>query len=292
MKTALVILCRNQGKYASRIAEAVKAQSVAPETVFVVMDRPDILERSKVSGAYRDIPGIRMLVVGSAPETISRPPMVPNVSPFCAGHCRNLALEMLDGYELIIFTDGDCIPESQMVESHIAAYTEGGVTVGRRLEGKWLYRDQREAYGARPIPIFFKESRRVTSERYVADSGVVWTCNFGMSSGAVEAIRKLNEELYGVSAVFHPDFCGRWGGEDGFLGMECLYAGIPIMTTPVMEHDGVVHLDHPRPADKYDHVSFLPFLEAKRHELVTLMNATGRYAGEFRTLYSMVGDRR
>ena len=291
MKTALVILCKNQGKYASKIAGAVSAQSVMPDRVLVVMDRPDILEKNEVNGAYKDVPGCDILVVGSAPDRIARPQMVPGVPPFCAGHCRNLAIEMLYGYELIIFTDGDCIPEKQMVESHIAAYTEGGVTVGRRLEGKWLFRDQREVYDKRPIPIFFQESRRVTEEKYVADSGVVWTCNFGMSSGAVDTIKKLNAELYGVSAVFHPDFCGRWGGEDGFLGMECLYAGVPIMTTPKMEHDGVSHIDHPRPTNKYDHVTFLPFLEAKRQELVELMNATGRDVGEFRPLSSLVGKR-
>lgn len=291
MKTALVILCKKQDKYAPAIARGVVSQTVKPDRILVVLDRPGLLERTATVKAYSEIPGCEFLVVSSTPETIGRPPMRPGVEPFCAGHCRNLALDMLYDSDLVIFTDGDCIPLSGMVESHILAHGAGCVTVGRRTEVKWGSTDQRQSYDRRPVPIFKKEPSVVDSERYIADSGVVWTCNFGITPGAIRKLRKLNGMLYGTETVFHPDFTGRWGGEDGFLGMECFYGGIPIRTTPLTGTDGVSHIEHARPEDKYDHTSFLPFLEAKRHELVLLMGAAGLCSGKFNPLADLVGDR-
>ena len=57
---------------------------------------------------------------------------------------------------------------------------------------------------------------------------------------------------------------------------------------PVMEHDGVEHIDHPRPDGYYDHGTFLEFLDSKRRELMCLLGETGK----FRTLLDMVGIRK
>ena len=290
MRTALVILCRNQERYAPAIARGVLSQSVRPDRVLVVMDRPGLLEKKATEKAYADVPGCEFLAVSDLPERIERPPMVDGIAPFCAGRCRNLAMEMLYDVDLAVFIDGDCIPMPRMLEAHVAAYQEGCVTVGRRIEAKWGSEDQRQCSSKHPIPIFGKEPGTVTSERYIADSGVVWTCNVGITPGAAGMVRELNRELYGVPAVFHPDFGGRWGGEDGFLGMECFYLGIPIRTTPVLGGDGVSHIAHPRPAAKYDLKSFVAFLEEKRRELVTLMEAAGKYAGEFRSLPQLLEE--
>ena len=281
MKVALVILCKNQDKYAPAIAKGVLSQTVKPDRVLVVMDRPGLVERMNTRKAYEAVPGCEFLVVSSLPETLGRPPMNSRVVPFCAGHCRNLALEMLYDMDLVIFTDGDCIPLRKMVEAHVGAYEEGCVTVGRRVEIKLGSLDQRQEDKDHPVPIFWPEPRAVTRERFIADSGVVWTCNFGITQGAVRELKKMNSELYGTESVFHPAFTGRWGGEDGFLGMECFYWGIPIRTTAIMDGDGVTHIEHPRPDEKYDHEAFLSLLEVKRHELIILLNAIGKYDGKF-----------
>lgn len=291
MKTAIAILCKNQEKYAGAIARGVLSQTVKPDRVLVVMDRPGLPEQAETRKAYADVPGCEFLAVSCVPDIIERPPMLPGLVPFCAGHCRDLAIEMLYDVDLVVFIDGDCIPMPRMLESHVAAYEEGCVTVGRRSEVKLNSNDQRQCSGSHPVPIFGKKSNYVTSERYIADSGVVWTCNFGITAGAVKAIRNLNEKLYGVGTVFHPDFCGRWGGEDGFLGMECFYGGIPIRTTPVMDSDGVSHIEHPRPKAKYDHQAFLAFIEVKRRELIFLLNAAGMYDGGFTGLDRLTGDK-
>ena len=288
MRTALVVLCKNQQNYAGHIASGILSQTVNPDTVLVVVDRPRPGELEAVRNAYASVEGCQFLSVDEPPVPVSRPRMLHGIPPFCAGYCRDRALEYLDGqYDIAIFTDGDCIPQSQLVESHLAATVPGCVTVGRRVEAKWKGRDQRQAYKARPIDIFGDTPLDIDNEVYVADSGVMWTCNVGLTCGAVDSLRELNRRLYGFSAVFHPDFCGRWGGEDGFLGMECLYGGIPMRSCPVMEHDGVEHIDHPRPAGYYDHFEFLPFLDSKRRELMCLLGRTER----FRTLLDMVGIR-
>lgn len=289
MRTALVVLCKNQQIYAGRIASGILSQTVKPDTVLVVADRPAYGEFDALQEAYSCIEGCRFLAVVGMPRPLGRPRMLHGIPPFCAGYCRDSALEYLDRqYDIAIFTDGDCIPQPQLVESHLAAYVPGGVTVGRRVEMKWQGRDQRQAYSDRPIDIFGEAPRDIDSEVYVADSGVMWTCNVGLTCVAVDALREMNRRLYGFSAVFHPDFCGRWGGEDGFLGMECFYGGIPMRSCPVMEHDGVEHIDHPRPEGYYDHGVFLEFLEAKRRELMCLLGMTGR----FRPLLDMVGVRK
>lgn len=289
MRTALVVLCRNQQKYAGRIASGILSQTVKPDIVLVAADRPAYGELDALQEAYSCIGGCEFLAVEGEPRPVGRPRMLHGIPNFCAGYCRDSALDYLDGrYDVAIFTDGDCIPQSQLVESHLAASIPGCVTVGRRVEKMWGGLDQRQAYGERPIDIFGDAPRDIDSEVYVADSGVMWTCNVGLTCGAVESLRELNRRLYGFSGVFHPDFCGRWGGEDGFLGMECLYGGIPMRSCPVMGHDGVEHIDHPRPEGYYDHGVFLEFLDSKRRELMCLMGIAGR----FRPLLDMVGVRK
>lgn len=288
MRTALVVLCRKQQAYAGLIARGIASQTVRPDRVLVVMDRPEGNEAGETRKAYSAVDGCTFLEVEYPPVPLRRPRMRRGIPPFCAGYCRDRALDALgDDYGIAVFIDGDCIPQARLVESHVVAAVPGCITIGRRREDRWNGMDQRQAYKSRPIDIFGDTPRVVDSERYVADSGVVWTCNTGFTPGAVSALRELNRRLYGVDAVFHPDFCGRWGGEDGFLGMECLYGGIPMRTCPVIDDDGVVHIDHPRPDGYYDHGEFLPFLDSKRRELMALLGIAGR----FRSPNDIVGIR-
>jgi hypothetical protein len=56
-----------------------------------------------------------------------------------------------------------------------------------------------------------------------------------------------------------------------------------------MNMDGVSHIEHPRPSNKYDHQAFLNFLEIKRRELIFLLNAAGKSDAEFVSLGTLVG---
>jgi hypothetical protein len=71
--------------------------------------------------------------------------------------------------------------------------------------------------------------------------------------------------------VFSTEFLGTWGGEDGFVGMECYYSGIPTYALPNGEN-GIIHQPHIRPLNKYDHPTFIPYLEAMREDLLTRMH--------------------
>jgi len=296
MRTALVILNRKQEAYAPRIAESVSRLDPMPDRVLVVLDRPTLVERRKTEAAYRDIPGCELLPVDREPDIVGRPQMVVGEANFCAGACRDAALEHLgDSYDFAIFTDGDCMPRTGLVGGHVAtAEAAGGgslVTVGRRLEFKWDLRDQREVSKDYPIRIFRDGPYRVTEEEYFVDSGVVWTCNFGISRQAVEAMRDIQGDLYGYRKVFSPDFAGRWGGEDGFVGFVCLYSGIPIWSVPPADSDGIVHIEHERPARTYDHVAFLAYMESRRRELYLLLEARGYELPRFRNHSEIIGDR-
>ena len=297
MRVAAVILCRKQENYAERIAAALSEQTVKPDRMLVVLDRPGYREEQVVRKAYSGLANCELFVIHTTPENIARPPMLPGVLPFCAGRCRNLALELIDSwaYDLAVFSDGDCIPYTGWLESHLSAAGNAGdrpmVTIGRRRETKWGSHDQRERSDKHPVDIFGTTARTVDQEWHIADSGVLWSCNFGITRPAVELLKKLNMMLYGSEEVFHSDFTGRWGGEDGFLGMECFYGGIPMVTTPVDGNDGVLHIEHPRIATLYkDTNAFMEFLDAKRCELITLLNALGLYSGKFRTRKELVGE--
>lgn len=290
MRIAAVILSRHQQGFAKAIAGALLGQDVRPDTVLSVLDRPSPGEADAIREAYSGVPGMEHLVIDSLPE-ISREP-APGVEPFCAGHCRNLALEYLDGrYDLAVFTDGDCIPYRGWLASHVAACSDGRVTVGRRRETKWFSMDQRQMCTDRPVDIFGGFPRPVESERYFADSGVTWTCNIGFTPGSVEALKAFNADVYGGRFVFHPHFTGRWGGEDTFLGIECFYGGIPVWTAPATGDDGVLHMAHPRPSGKYDHAGFVLDVETMRSDLVDRLSAAGRWHSPFRSLQELLGDR-
>ena len=106
------------------------------------------------------------------------------------------------------------------------------------------------------------------------DPGVVWTCNKGINRKAIELMTSTNKTLYGRDELCSSDFCGTWGGEDGFIGLEALYLDISVITVCAPDA-GVRHNEHPRPLDKYDHETFVAYLEEKREELMYLMKANG-----------------
>jgi hypothetical protein len=163
------------------------------------------------------------------------------------------------------------------------------VTVGRRCEAKYGWHDQREKDAVYPIPIFDRQER-ITREPFFVDSGVLWTCNMGINMKALDRIRTANKFLYGRDELCSSDFCGTWGGEDGFLGLEALYLDIVVL--PVCGKDaGVRHVEHDRPLDKYDHDTFIAYLEEKREELMYIMRAHGIECPGYVPKDILVGDR-
>ena len=292
MKTLLVIVSKNQQQYAAKMNEAIGNLSVKPDGVVVALDRPSLAESNATRLAYtNDL--VSILVLSKLPNIVGRPQMNFHVPYFCAGFARNkaLALSKAEGYDSVVFIDGDCYPEPDLIKAHqdLLDSDEPVITVGRRCEAKHTWHDQREIDKTYPIPIFEKQER-ITREAFFVDSGVIWTCNMGINVKALELITSTNKALYGRDELFSSDFCGTWGGEDGFLGLEALYLDIQVM--PVCsKNSGIRHNEHPRPLDKYDHETFVSYLEEKREELLYLMRAHGMDCPRFVPKDIIVGNR-
>lgn len=283
MKTLLVILSKDQQQYAGKMNEAIDNLSVKPDGIRVILDRPSPAEINASKRAYtNDL--VTIMVSSSLPTYVGRPQMNFHVPYFCADHSRNLGVKYAreNGYESIIFIDGDCYPEKDLIKAHkdLLESDEPVITVGKRCEAKYGWHDQREKDESFPIPIF-EQNERITKEAFFVDSGVLWTCNMGINLAALNKMLETNKTLYGREELCSGDFCGTWGGEDGFIGLEALYLDISVM--PVCAKDaGIRHEEHPRPLDKYDHETFISYLEEKREELMYLLVANGLGCNGFR----------
>lgn len=296
VKLLLTVLVYRQRQYAARIAQAIAAQTTKPDAVRVMLDRPEGIDIVEVRKAFASVPGCTVVPVMGTPEYLGRPQTRPGVDQFCAGPLRNRACSyaVAEGFDAVVFIDGDCIPGTDLVKEYAAVLdTESPRTaVGKRLEVKHGFRDQRECPDVMPVPIFKDVPARVTEEPFFADSGVVWTCNFGMNAAAIRHISDINSLLFGRSEVFSSDFAGTWGGEDGYLGLQCLYTGAEVYAIPSRDA-GVLHIEHPRPLDKYDHSRFLEYQDERRLELLHLLtvHGLGTCGHQIRTLPDIVGDR-
>lgn len=292
MKTLLTIVSKNQQQYAARMKEAVEAMSCIPDRVLIVLDRPTAQELKDTQDIFGS-PLYHVVSVQDIPSYAGRPQMKYGIPYFCAGAARNMAARfaMEADYDAVIFIDGDCYPEPDLVNAHLELLEseEPAVTVGRRNEAKHGWHDQREKDAEHPIPIFGKQER-ITKEAFFVDSGVVWTCNMGINRQAMSEIMSLNKALFGRDELCSSDFSGTWGGEDGYLGLEAFYLDIPVM--PVCRKGaGVRHVEHDRPLDKYDHETFVAYLEEKREELLYLMKANGRPCPRYVPKGIIIGNR-
>lgn len=273
-KTLLAIPNKGQIAYLEQMLSDIGRMSVKPDKVLYLQDRPtarEIVDCRRIL-AGQDL--VEQVIVRKLPERIGHPQMEYGESHFMAGYVREQAIDYMlaNGYDAIVFIDGDCLPEPDLIKDHASIlYSDTAVvTVGQRKEFMHDWVDQRMTDGSN-MSLFFDEPRQVTNEGYFVDSGVVWTCNFGMNREAVVHIRRLNKTIYDRTETFHSDFNGTWGGEDGFLGLECFYTGVPVFSLPIGSN-GIKHQFHERNSAKYNHVSFISTLEAHREQLVILLN--------------------
>lgn len=249
----------------------------------------DKINARKILSRYQTI---SLVTIEDIPEYVGHPQMTYGEEYFMAGHARNVAIEYAvdNGFDIVIFIDGDCMPEPDFIKSHAAILSIPSpcTTVGKRKEAIWGYDDQRMVSKINPIPIFHGKPTNVTNEFYFVDSGVLWTCNFGMNIAAISALYGINERLYGRREVFSSDFSGTWGGEDGFIGLECLYCKIPVYALE-KGNNGVRHKEHPRPTGKYDHITFIDYLEERREDLLFRMGLFGMEHPEYKSKSELAG---
>lgn len=278
MRILLAIPSKDQVQYLDNMISALEAQSVLPDAVLYLMDRPSGRDRITASRRLSGHPFIKLMCNTTYPAYIGRPQCVLGEDQFLTGYIRELAIGYMleNGFDAIVFLDGDCIPEKDFVSAHKSVLSSECpvTTVGKRKEDKHGGLDQREKPNS-AIKLFFDDPTEVSQEVFFVDSGVVWTCNFGFNLGAIKSLMATNELLYNRKEVFPSDFLGTWGGEDGFIGLLCFYTGIPVIALPNGDN-GIRHIEHERPGKKYNHVQFIEYLEDHRYNLIKLLDLYGK----------------
>ena len=275
MNLLLAIPARGQNKYLAEMKAAIHAMSVKPCHVLYMADRPTSKESVEARSIIGDDPLIEYYPIYQKPDYVGRPKMTYGVDWFLTGHVRNCAVDYIlkHGYiDAVVFIDGDCIPEPDLIKSHMAVLdcAEPKVSVGKRKEVMYNWQDQRDTAES-SCGIFHDVPTEVLHEAMFVDSGVVWTCNFGMNVSALGYLRQLNATLYGREETFSSEFLGTWGGEDGFIGLECYYTGVPVVALE-NGNNGIRHKYHLRNDDKYNHTAFIRFLVEHREQLLYLLD--------------------
>jgi hypothetical protein len=266
MTAALIVPLHQQVANWTHILAGVERQRTLPDVIYAVLDRPsretvttrddkidvDTLEHLAAVNARSPLADRIKVLVAPPPGFVGQPPTDPKQPLFLAGHSRNhgLTAALADGHDVLVMIDGDCIPEPSLMAGHRRKLGSGPavLTLGRKgLEGhNWVDRREQTLKVA-AARIFRPEGVVLNLEDLLSSGLTVWSANVGLNRAAVDRLRSLNRKYYDRDEVFSSDFSGRWGGEDAFLGVQCLYAGILICTVGD-EGSGVRHIDHPRHA--------------------------------------------
>lgn len=269
MKTALIIPIYKQSRYWIRLMDGIERQSVLPECVYVMMDRPtekeyEYVKRSCESENVRN--KYKVYNENKLPNYVGRPNDLPDQDLFFAGNMRNLAIDRAieDGCDSFVFIDGDCVPEKDLIKAHENVASNGvpSLSCGRRRDIIYNWKDQREIDPAlNALDLFNNDTGFIIQKQRLLDrSAITWSCNLGLNIQAIKLLKKLNKKYYGRSEVFCSEFSGTWGGEDGFLGIQANVCNIFINIISE-EKSGIRHINHPRPESKYDEMNFEDYLE-------------------------------
>lgn len=268
--SALVIPLYKQSKYCNKMLTGLQKQTVKPDIIYLVVDRPED-DKGPLSGSgepeYDDWDAIyqiqseidkfpelnvEILAIHHPPKDIQRKSEGPL---FLAGMARNVGLEaaLRRGCHTVIFIDGDCIPEPDLVKSHLNKCNTylPTLTVGRRREQQYRWQDRRESISSLAgLQMFRSEGLLIGNTELFRDCLVVWSCNFAVNLPAIKLIKKFNSIYYNRSEFFNSNFLGAWGGEDSFLGIEAWFCRI-FVTTIGERRSGVQHINHPRPPETH-----------------------------------------
>lgn len=258
----LIIISKNQVPYMDQILAKVDEMTVKPDRLYYMLDREDEKGKNEavdIMAKHSCAFFSKLMFNDKVPTNVYRPMMTPDVDYFLAGYCRNICINeaLEDGCDKLVFIDGDCLPEGDIIKGYDEYLTNEKPVVlcGRRDDFSFGYTDQREHNKYRNI---FRDPFTVIDEEApVLDSAVLWSCNIGMNKAAIERLIKINTTLYGYNCVFSPIFSGRWGGEDSFLGIECFYDKEIILAGLGVPRTGITHIHHDRPKAKYGHATFI-----------------------------------
>lgn len=254
---------------------AIERLTVRPYFIYVMLDRQSATDFKFIKNVTSNIDlsnSYKVFNMTDIPEFVGRPNHLPEQDLFLTGYRRNQAIDMAieDGCTSFVFIDGDCLPQPDLIAAHNRANFRNlpNLSVGRRREEKHGWKDQREVSpNLRNLKLFGRVDENVITDfELLKTSAITWSCNMSMNFQAVNRLKKFNQYYYGRPDVFHSDFLGTWGGEDGFIGVESYFCKI-FITVINDKKSGIKHIEHERPVNKYSGDAFQIYLE---HQIVLL----------------------
>lgn len=215
-------------------------QTILPDAIVFVFDRVDIPDMTEYNNN-----GYNVYSVRSDPD-----PTIPKYrsGEIYAGHTRNTGITFIENkipdYDAILFIDGDCIPQPELIDSHryICSSDIPILSCGKRRESDHGWHDRREKFGRLHSIGIFRRDIIINDLSLLKDGLIVWSCNIAMNRKCITLIKQFNDTYFGKSEVFNSHFNGGWGGEDSFLGIMAHAARVFIH---VISRGAVEHIYHP-----------------------------------------------
>ncbi len=215
----VIIPSHNQAKHIKPIIENYEKQTLLPDLLLFVLDRCEDNSEEVIKST------VCKLRIGYVIKEVGK--------NFSAGLTRDFGIDYIQKhypeYEMIIFTDGDCIPSERLVETHYENICQSNkpiVSCGMRNKqkesGEWEEDERLSPLWINEFTFGNRNSRLIVSNPLALDNIFTYSCNFAFNKNAIELCQTINFKLSNSTRVFNPEFDGSWGGEDSFIS-HCLY---------------------------------------------------------------------
>ena len=215
----VIIPSHNQSKHINQIIENYEKQTLLPDLLLFVLDRCEDDSEEVIKST------VCKLRIGYVIKEVGK--------NFSAGLTRDVGIDYIQKhypeYEMIIFTDGDCIPSKRLIELHyenICQSKNSIVSCGARnkqkVSGEWEEDERLSPLWINEFSFGDRNSRLIISNALTLDNIFTYSCNFAFNKNAIELCQNINSNLSNSKRVFNPEFDGSWGGEDSFIS-HCLY---------------------------------------------------------------------
>lgn len=213
----VIVPSHNQSQYIERIIKGYEEQYTKPDIVLFVFDRCADNSVEKIKTIVTDL-DVRYLEKSFGDN-------------FSAGMTRDYGVDYINynfNYEMIVFTDGDCVPSKHLIKDHLENIIQTNkaiVSCGKRycetVDGEW--EDDERNIGKWVNGFGFgRNGRIVLSNKLTIDNILTYSCNLAFNHKAIQLCKHINREISDCDRVFNKEFDGSWGGEDNFIS-HCLY---------------------------------------------------------------------
>lgn len=237
-KYHIVTLIHNQEKNLNRIFSSYLKQTKQPDCYVFVLDRC-------TDNSHR-------LILEFSKNTNCKIVINNEGNGFRAGYCRDLGFYNIDNPEIILFIDGDCVPDSNKVfeecYKELNNQDKNVVLVSRVFEKENSL--EIESFDRRcSIPwvknkIFVEGVNNEVVDTYVSRwRALVISCCFGLNIEAINYIKKINLQIFNSDRIFPEIFDGNWGGEDEYIGAVAMLFNLRVCGVNPKHY--VRHIWHP-----------------------------------------------